>query len=275
MSAAFPFSGGARGLSLLELLIAVSAAAVLTAGAYRIFIYFQKQSLIQRRIAEVQARMIPAQLSLEKNLRRTGQGIPRVSVQRAGSSADTLGALRIGHNPSGPDTLTLRGNFDTVASQLRNPAASTSASADLELLTGTAGKFAANDLVVIAANGVDEYAEVTSVNAGSGSFRTRERLFAYPAGAAVTKVSTYRYYVASDSSLRMANPAGTARLLDKYVADLRFELVAFGNVLNAAPPWVPANRVQYVAYALDVRIPKSQGRHFRRALTGKILLRNN
>ena len=264
-----------RGLTVIELSIAIVVSTFIMAGAYRTFLYFQKQSLVQNRIAQAQNQLFPAQEALEKNLRRASSGIPSRSVMRNASTglADTVLAIAVQYNAAGPDSITLRGNFSDVASQFVSPVASTAATTDLPLLSGTAANFSIGDYVVLQNDGQSEYAQVASVNAGASTLRTGTRLYTYAAGTTVTKASSVQFLVAADSSLRMVQPSATAILLDKSVTSLKFKLISFGGIVDSTPPF-QLDSAQYVQYSLNIRIPKTAGKFFNRSVSGRILMRD-
>ena len=172
------------------------------------------------------------------------------------------------------DTLTVRGNFRNIKTQLTQPSPSTATLADLGVLAGTAGRFAVGDYVVLSANGVSEHVRVTTSNQGGGYIRTESRLFNYPAGTTVDQVITVRYLVGADSSLRMVESGRNVVLLDKGVTQFAFKLIGFNGQVAANPPWVPMDVVQFVGYTLNIRIPKVGGNYLDRTVSGKILLRN-
>ena len=263
-----------RGLSVPELLVTILVSTALMAATYRLFVHFQKQTLAQGRIAQTQSQLFPAQASLEKNLRRAGSGIPMISKINVAGTPVVQSALQLSRGAGGSDTLIVRGNFTNVKSQLINPVGSTAASVDLQLLAGTAAKFAQGDYVVLAANGESEHVRVAGVNAGNSTLRTDTRINNYPAGTTVDLVISVKYLVAADSSLRLVQPGRNVVLLDKGVAQLNFKLVGFDGQVSTAPPWISLDIVQFVAYTLRIRIPKVGGRSLDRTVSGKILLRN-
>lgn len=259
-----------RGMSLVELAIALAVAVFVGAASYKAFLSFNAQSISQKRIAAGQSEIFPIQSALEKNLRRASYQIPLKAPRllRPGV-VDTVAAVSVQGSGTAPQSIAIRGNFSEVATQIRVAFPKTAAIMEVKT-DGTAG-FAARDTVLLNCGEFNEYVTVIQVGPASRLI-TGTRLYDYPAGTNVVKVSTVQF-LPDGTSLSIITD-GTSRRLTGNLSDMRFAFIGFDGKIDSTLPY-QADLVKSIQYRLKIRIPKVGGRgYLYRETTGKVLLRN-
>jgi hypothetical protein len=267
------FLGGAQsGHTLVDLAAGLVVAGIVTAAGYRLFTHYNSQAVLQKRIAAAQAELMPLQSALERNLRRAGYGVPLKSPRwRSGSPADTVAAIVLADNGSLPDGLTLRGNFSGAVTQARADFPRSATRLDVRL--GTAGQFAAGDIVALENSDVHEYVTVASVDAANSRLTTGARLNDYPAGTRVIKVTTVEFRPSGADLLLVTN--GRTQRLCRNLQEVRFYLGLRDGSVDSLPPF-PIEDVQSILYGVRVRVPKPGNRgQLLREVTGRVQLRNS
>jgi prepilin-type N-terminal cleavage/methylation domain-containing protein len=259
-----------RGLSLVELLVGLVAASIVTALSYKAYLSFNRQSLAQNRIAAGQSELLPIQAALEENLRRAGFKLPLKVARRAGAAVDTVQSVTVSPSGSGPNGIIIKGNFSEVSTRTLTPFPA--AAAHMDVLPGTASQFRAGDTVLVGDREFREYLAVNAVDTVNSRLTTGPRLNDYSCGVNVLKVNTVLFQPAGNDLYLTVD--GKPHRLTANLTDLRFAFIKHDGLTVSAAPFDPEG-VQFIQYQVEIRIPKPGGRgYFQRRATGKILPRN-
>ena len=259
-----------RGFSIVEILVGLLAVSLLSAGAYRLYVFFSKQNLTQQRIAAGQNELLPIQKTLEKNLRRASYGIPLISsYMDSTGSVKSKDAIAPSDNGSNPDGILIRGNFSNVKSQLKQPLPL--AATAMSLQSGTAGDFSVGDWVVLDMGEKSEHIKITNVDTTASQLGVGARINAYTAGTNVIKVTSVEFK-SENGILTMVGDRTS--VLTSNLENLRFYFHQQNGIVDSTAPY-DIKEIKSISYLLTLRIQKpGSGGYLYREATGDALLRN-
>ncbi len=264
---------GQKGLSYVEMSIAVAITVILATVTFKIFLYFQSQALIQRRISTLQSELRPARITLEKLIRESGVGMKRMLDMNGYTDRPSVEIFANAANV--PDSLYLKGNYTGVKSQLRSPLTSLTNTTDLQILTGTANAFVVGQYIAIMDANNSEFTEIKSKDVVNSYLRTNARLYNYSAGATVVMSTRHQFKVTSDSSLiwnefLTASTNKTAKLISKHVTNFKVSMKdASGNLVT------DPTTAKFVLYSITMAIPTRKGKYLIRKVDGRVFIRNS
>ncbi len=141
-----------RGLTLIELVVAMAVAGILMAAGYGIFLLQQKSYAVQDKVSETQQNARVAMNILARDLRMAGHGVPLLPINIGGQ--DHLNMVTVDADGGG---LTLLGCFGAPEGYLSQSAGIGMTQIDL-LDVDQAGKFDAGDRRYIFIGGYDKAA---------------------------------------------------------------------------------------------------------------------
>lgn len=260
-----------RGISMPEVLIASVVAAFVVAVAYKVFLRFSYQSRAQAAIAKAQSELVPIQQALEKNLRRAMYNMPPYCLgYNAAMRVDTLKGLVVLENGSGPDEITVRGNFTEAATQLTLPLSRFTT--QMQVRSGGANGFAAGDTLMLRDAQNAEWCIVTAVNKASARITTRTRRIDFQVGAEVVRIGGVTFRPKGDTLFQITG--GRRHYLSRGLNALEISAQGHDGRWDDTPPFAP-DGVQALQYRVRVRTakPGKKGWLYRDA-TGIVALRN-
>jgi Tfp pilus assembly protein PilW len=263
--------GRERGMSIPEVMTATVVVAFVTAVAYKVFLRFSYQSRAQAAIAKAQSELIPIQTALEKNLRRAMYNMPAACAgYNASMRVDTLKSLEVKENGSGPDEITVRGNFTEAATQLTQPLPRSVT--QMQVRTGGTAGFKTGDTLLLRDAQNAEWCIVTGVNTSANRITTRTRRIDFQVGAEVVRIGGVTFRPRGDTLYQVTG--GRKHILSRNLYELEFTAQGHDGKWDATPPFAP-DQVQALQYAIKTRVqkPGKKGWLYREA-TGLIALRN-
>ena len=260
-----------NGFTVIEILVGLLTAGLVSTLAYQIFSTFVSQSKNQAHIANAESQLLPIQEALEKNLRRTKYGIPgKTPGLNAYGGTDTLFALQYSGQTSSAPGIVVRGAFLGIRTQAR--AAISKFSGIIAVRTGAASGFKARDTIVIGDHDAGEYSVVRSVDIRNNRLFVSQLLNDYPIGTQIIKVNSVAFRPV-DTTLTMYSDA-RPRHFTRSLEELRFYAIAGNGAIDSIGPF-DVDRIKSIGYRVRLRFldAKRQGYIYREA-SGVVTLRN-
>ena len=258
-----------RGLTLIELLVALVISAVVIAAAYRTFVGQQKTYTVQEQVVDMRQNARGAVITMMRELRMTGfGGVGMVLPITLGSSTyqNVVNANR-------PSTGWITIVTALTSSGTTLTGASSTYRITVSSLTDTSGAtlFDTNMKKYISIGGVESNT-ITSINTGTKELTLKERLvYKHAANTRIYPIRAISY----NAGLRDENTGGGAQATAQNIESLRFEyLDAQGNTA-ASDAAVQMIRLRVTAKT-DVSDPqyKTGDGYRRREISSNIQLRN-
>jgi prepilin-type N-terminal cleavage/methylation domain-containing protein len=254
---------GNRGLTLIELLVALVISAVVIAAAYRTFVGQQKTYTVQEQVVDMRQNVRGAIITMMRELRMTGfGGVGMVLPITLGSSTyqNVVNANR-------PST-----GWITIVTALTSSGTTlTGASSTYKITVASLADFDTDRKKYISIGGVESNT-ITSINTGTKELTLKERLvYKHAANTRVYPIRAVSYY----AGLRDENTGGGAQPTVANIEKLQFEyLDAQGNTA-ASDAAVEMIRLKVTAKT-DVSDPqyKTGDGYRRREISSNIQLRN-
>jgi prepilin-type N-terminal cleavage/methylation domain-containing protein len=236
-----------RGFSVMEFLIALMLAGIVTSGAFAIYNTQQKQWNVQNQVTDMQSGIRAAAEELTTKIRMAGYRVPDIIPPILGSNTN-------------PDTIIVTYNSDDISGvQIEHamPQSAADLLCDGHDLTGLNN----GDLAYIydAGAGTGEYFEATQVRYATSVIRHASPLNrAYPLGSKIMKLNRYKYYIDQSNidhpnmMVRFGNNA--AQIYAENITNLNVKyILANGNDLDA--PTTPA-LVREIRFTITGRTDK-------------------
>lgn len=259
-----------KGFTIIELLIAVLLAGIVTSAAMGIYITQHKQWLVQDDISDMQASIRAAAVELSTQIRMAGYNVP-----------DGIPELEA-YNTN-PDTIVIiydSADLEDVQIEHQMPLPSAELRCDGHDLTGIYD----GDWVFIYDPGTrtGEFFEVSHVQYGSCHIQhnTMPLSRCYPAGSQVLKLNRFKFYIDNSDTahpnLMIWAPGMGAQVYAENITNLNIQYVlSMGTVVDVPP--VP-DMVREVIFDIDARTDKAddefETRYRTRSLTTRVMVRN-
>lgn len=261
-----------NGFTMVELLVAVLLAGIVTSSAMMLYITQHKQLLVQDEISDMQANVRAATAELATKIRMAGYKVPDPNM-----------SIRAANN--NPDSIALA--FDTgEVGDVRLSLAMTSPSVELQCngysLTGIHN----NDWLYIydptARTG--EYFMVTNVQSSPPRIQHTGMNFSrnYPLGSQLLKIRRYKYYVdnttdANHPNLMMQVDSQAAQVFAENITNMNITYKLSSGAIVDVP--VVADMIREVIITVNARTDKADSefsaRQYRtRALSTRVKVRN-
>ena len=233
------------GFTVIELLIAMLIAAIVTSAALGIYITQHKQLMVQDQISDMQANVRAAAAELSSKIRMAGYNVP-----------DGLSPLEA-HNAN-PDTIIVTfdgGGLEDVTIEHAMPQPSAELRCDGHDISGLHD----NDWVFIWDPFIQygEFFLVTQVQVASAHIQhnTMPLSRVYPAGSMVIMMNQFKYYIDSSDpdhpNLIMWTPQTGAQVYAENITDLNFRYILSSGATVDEPPI--ADMVREVIIEIDGR----------------------
>lgn len=216
-----------RGFTLVELLVAIAAGALLISAVYNLFIVQNKTYADQNTVADIQQNVRSAMSILASEMRQAGYGFSIIGTYT--SESGTVYAVTPSNSSTAPDEITIRygvnpdpNNPDT---QVTLSAAMTDSVSSALEVSNTTG-FATGDSVIIS-DGQNAACLVLNGNPSGNTLPyspTASNIFpsgGFPAGSAVYKLRTVGFRV-NNNVLQMNVDNGGWQDLVNHIEDLQF-----------------------------------------------------
>jgi hypothetical protein len=260
------------GFTVVELLVAVFLAGIVTSAAMALYITQHKQLLVQDEISDMQAGIRAATSELATKIRMAGYKVP-----------DPALSIRAANN--NPDSIAIA--FDTgEVGDVRLSAAMTSVSADLQCTGYSLSGISNNDWLYIydPTAKVGEYFVATNIQTSppvirhSGMNLSRN----YPLGSKIYKIRRYKYYVDNTSDANHPNlmvqvDNQAAQIFAENITNLNFSYRLSSGTTVDVP--AVAEMVREVLITISARTDKADSqfsaRQYRtRSLSTRVKVRN-
>jgi prepilin-type N-terminal cleavage/methylation domain-containing protein len=267
------FSSNSRaieGFTIIELLIALLLASIVTSAAMGIYITQHKQWLVQDGISDMQASIRAAAVELGTQIRMAGYNVPE-------------GIPELEAYNTNPDTIAIAydaGNLENVQIEHEMPQPSAELRCDGHDLTGIYD----GDWIFIYDPGTKtgEFFEVSQVQYSSSHIQhnTMPLSRCYPAGSQVLKLNRFKFYIDNSDTthpnLMVWAPGMGAQVYAENITNLNIQYVlSMGTVVDVPP--VP-DMVREVILNIDARTDKAddefETRYRTRSLTTRVMVRN-
>lgn len=263
-------SDASRGFTIIELLIAVLLAGIVTSAAMGIYITQHKQLLVQDEISDMQASIRAAAVELSTQIRMAGYNVPE-------------GIPELEAYNTNPDTIVVTydaGNLEDVQIEHQMPNPSAELRCDGHDLTGIND----GDWVFIYNPESDsgEFFEITEVQYASSHIQHRTMALsrAYPAGSWIVKLNRFKFYIDNSDSahpnLMVWAPGMGAQVYAENITRLNIQYVLASGILVDVPP--TPDMVREVVIDIDARTDRADDEfetpYRTRSLTTRVMVRN-
>jgi hypothetical protein len=261
-----------NGFTVLELLVSVFLAAIVTTAAMSLYITQHKQLLVQDEISDMQANVRAATAELTTKIRMAGYKVPDPSM-----------AIRTAN--SNPDTIALA--FDTGENNnIQISHAMPQPSAELRCEGYDISGLHDNDILYIfdPTARVGEFFVATNVQYGSSHIQHNTTTFSrsYPAGSLILKIRRCKYYIDNTTDANHPNfmiqvDNQAAQVFAENISSLNFSYkLSSGAIVDVAP--VP-DMIREVLITVNARTDKADrefsSRQYRtRTLATRVKVRN-
>jgi len=258
------------GMSILEVLVALFLAGIVTAAIFQIYITQHKNWMIQEDITDIQQNARAAIDELNRNIRMAGYGLPS-------------GMIPIVAYDTNPDTIII--NFSRTRCSAPLEEAMPMPSSELKCDGNDISCFHDGDWVYIChpGTGDGEYFEITEVQVAAAHIQhnTMPLSKIYNKGAAVVQLDRIKYYIDySDSlhpNLMMQVSLQSPQVYAENIYDLQFRYTMKNGTTTDAP--VISSNIREVEISLSARSSKPDldfpdNPYRRRTYSSKVNLRN-
>jgi len=257
-------------MSILEVLIALFLAGIVTTAIFQIYITQHKNWMIQEDITDIQQNARAAIDELNRNIRLAGYGLPS-------------GMIPINAHDTNPDTIIINFSRTDCSAPLSDPMPLPSS--ELKCIGSDISCFNDGDWVYIChpGTGDGEYFEITEVQVAAAHIQHNKVPLSkvYNKGAAVVQLDRIKYYIDySDSlhpNLMMQVSLQKPQVYAENIDDLQFRYT-MKNGITTDSPVISANirEVEILISARssqpDIDFPDEPYR--RRTYSSKVNLRN-
>ena len=268
-----------KGLTLIELLVAMAVSGILIAGVYRTFIGQHKTYAAQEQIVDMRQNARVAISRMMREIRMAGFGNVSDVLSLSGGVNSFTQVITPGSNGFG-NAITIVGGFRQIKDPTTgDPITVTSAAGNTITLSKATDEFDGNAHKYISVGGIGSYI----VQSRSGSNLTLDRTPIHPVGANIFKISaiTYDLYL-SDGKIvlgRNENTGGYSQPVAEHIETLGFRYTLDDGSESDFP--VNPSRIRMVKVTVTARTsvsdPEFKGGtegYRRRTITSNILVRN-
>jgi prepilin-type N-terminal cleavage/methylation domain-containing protein len=258
------------GFTMVELLVAVILATIVTSAAMAVYVAQHKQMIVQDEVSDMQANIRAGAQELVTNIRMAGYNIP-----------DAL--LPLEAYDTNPDTILIAydaGTLRDVTLEWPMPQPSAELRCDGHDITGLYDHDWVYIFDPISENG--EFFEVTEAQYASQHIQHRNHRLriAYPSGSQVLKIHQYKYYIDNTDPdhpnlMRWSHRYGP-QIFAENIVDLNIQyLLANGTIVDVPPR---TEMVREVIIFIEARVNKADdefGVDYRtRTLQTRVKVRN-
>jgi prepilin-type N-terminal cleavage/methylation domain-containing protein len=265
-----------KGLTLIELLLAMAISAILTAGLYRTFIGQHKTYVVQEQVVDMQQNVRVAISRMMREIRMAGFG----NVSDVLETGGVNGFSKV-VTPEGSDKITIVGGFKQIRRDNGDPIVVDSASGNQVTLNYATDEFDKEPQRYICIGGI----ESNTVQSRTGAKLTLNSplKLSHPQGTPIFKIHAIMYGLRDDGGVRVLfrdlypNTVSSQRdTVAENIENVQFEYFdADGN-----PTAIPAN-IRMVRVTVTARTGMSDpefkggaGGFRRRTIASNILVRN-
>lgn len=210
-----------RGVTLIELLIALVISAILIAAIYRTFIGQQKTYIVQEQVIDMQQNARVAINRMMREIRMAGFGGLNYVLSLSGGVNGFSEII----TPSGDNVITIVGGFKQIRRDNGDPILVSSVSGNKIILNYATDKFDEEKHKFISIGGL----ESRKVESRSGKELTLDNppSFNHPSGTPIFKIQAITYSVGTSGGKavlrRDENTGGGAQPLAENIENIRFE----------------------------------------------------
>jgi prepilin-type N-terminal cleavage/methylation domain-containing protein len=234
--------GRDKGLTLIELLVAMVISAILIAAIYRTFIGQQKTYVVQEQVTDMQQNIRVAVSKMMREIRMAGFGKVSHVLNLPGGVNGFTQVITPGNNTLG-HTITIVGGFKQIRRDNGDPILITSASGNKITLNYSTDEFDKPAHKFICIGGI----ESNTVQSRSETILTLDEplIYNHPEGTAIYKIQAITYDLDLSDGTRVLrrneNTGGGSQPVAENIEDLQFEY--FGEDKNGDgipdPPTTP------------------------------------
>jgi len=152
-----------KGVTLIELVVAMGISGILLAAIYAMFVTQNRSKVNSDQVSEMQQNLRVASDMIERDIRNTGYGLANVLPT-------DLVPLVVTNSTTGPDSLTIRGNFDDITTYA----------------PGVIGVASPGTIVVDDATGFQKYDYIVIADAQNPAHTEAAQIIAVPSGNNLT-----------------------------------------------------------------------------------------
>jgi prepilin-type N-terminal cleavage/methylation domain-containing protein len=269
---------GSKGLSLIELLVALVVSAILTAAVYRTFIRQQKTYVVQDQVVDMQQTVRTSIGRMMREIRMAGYGNVETAILPGGKvfGSKTLSHAITHNTPTGGMTVVTVGGATTIA---EDPAVANQIK--VTSLTDSAGNtlFDTGTRKYIVVGGL-EAREITAINTGTKTLTLNANLVQNPKlNTSVVALRAISYQISGGALARDENLGGGAAPMADNITGLQFQyLDGNGNII--ADPVANAANIRVVNVSVTARTSqadpeyKDSGGYRTRTIRSNIRVRN-
>ncbi|SYZ74566.1 hypothetical protein TRIP_C90194 [Candidatus Zixiibacteriota bacterium] len=261
--------GGERGISMVEMLIALFMTALVLSAIFGVYINQHKNWMIQEDVTDIQQNSRAAIDELTRQIRMAGNGLP-------------LGLPGIVASNTNPDTITI--NYSSTGCQAPIEHAMPTPSSELRCDGHDVSCFHDSQYVYIFSpdSGGGEFLEITEVQAAAFHLQHNTTILSrcYPQGSIVLQMEQLKYYIdrtdTAHPNLMLKVPGKAAQVYAENIEDLQFQY----TMKNGATVNLPAivDDIRAVKISLIGRSsrtdPSFANQYRRRTFNSVVNLRN-
>jgi len=266
------------GITLIELLVAVTILTLVIFGAYNLFISQHKARIIHQQVVDMQQNARIALEMLVGDLRLAGIGCGPQQAIVASNGEGT-----------NPDAITIRGGNSFIISTLPGPCNQSSSTFEVESVAG----FSAGDVCVIYGGGEWTTFTVTHVLESPAKLQHNPSAdlnspggfgFSYPTGSVVRKYQEVAYQIDATDSTHpklIRTESGSAQIVAANIEELQFVYTLADGSTSSSP--VSPENIRLVKITLRARTDREDAKwtdatygdgYRRRALSSYARVRN-
>lgn len=268
-----------RGVTLIELLIALVISAILVAGIYRIFISTQRSYTVQDQVVEMQQNVRAAINKMMREIRMVNFG--RIASFDESSGAFVTSILPVNGFTTilttSSDSITVVGGFEQIRTAAGAPITIVSFDPAIPSITLSNATSEFNGVAhgYLSIGGEESFI-VQNQPVGSTSVLTLDRAPANPVGHFVFKVQAIRYFVDNNRVLRRnENTGGGNQPLADNIESIQFQYFDASGAQTLIPNSTTSIQVTITARTKDPDPTYgSDGGFRRRQIVSNIQLRN-
>jgi prepilin-type N-terminal cleavage/methylation domain-containing protein len=259
-----------KGVTMVELLIALAIGTIVTAAAMTLYIKEHSQLLVQNSVADMQSSLRAASQELASKIRLAGLRVPDQSLAIKASNTN-------------PDTISI--GFDTgmdcgpvtISSAMPMTSAELKVAGDISCINEGDTLFIYDPGTRFGENFVCTNVQRSAMHLQHNTTSLHE---SYPAGSTITRQHTVKYYIdqsnADHPNLMVQGDIGTPQIYAENITNLNLQYVlSSGSVVNV-PGLV--SMVREVIITVDARSDQRdkdlQNQYLTRTVTTRVKVRN-
>ncbi len=272
-----------RGVTLIELLLALAISAILIAGIYRTFISTQRSYMVQDQVVEMQQNMRVAINRMMREIRMVNFGRIINFNPATGTFVSNLLPIHIPGPPpqtfptvltTNPDDITILGGFEQIKTATGNPITVVSFDPTIPSITlsHTTDEFDGANSRLLSIGGDESFIVQNRV----GNTLTLDRVPTNPVGHFIFKIHAVRYYVDANQILRRDAFTGARNQpMAENIESIQFQYFTANGFQTLIPNSTTAVQVTVTARTKDPDPSYSEEGGFRRRqIVSMIQLRN-